>query len=63
MMRTLIRLTVLAAILFGSIVAASNELRAGGACCYSDCMQFCTQQHSFNYCHNKCNRDCDACQV
>lgn len=31
------------------------------SCCYSDCMEFCTEDNSFQYCHHKCNDDCQAC--
>ncbi len=34
---------------------------AFAGCCYNDCMNHCTEEHSFLFCHNLCNSECESC--
>lgn len=41
---------------------ASAPVEADAKCVYTVCMQYCTQQHSFTYCHSLCSK-CEDGQV
>lgn len=67
MRRVALKLTSLAVILFGTTIILSSQpgeaepLKGVADCCYSDCVDTCTEENSWSYCHHTCNEDCQAC--
>lgn len=56
-----IKVASLAVVLFGAVTIFSSQPVQAFECCYSDCMEFCTDSRSFDECHFTCNNDCQAC--
>lgn len=63
MRRWLVKLASLAVIALGAATLTTSSPASVQAvdCCYSDCMEFCTEDRTFRECHFTCNQDCQAC--
>ena len=67
--RIIINVLALVTVLAGGTSLASAQIGddsdpinvgVAASCTYDTCMKYCNNGSNFEYCHDKCNRDCTA---